>query len=376
MISLFELILISLSLLALLLTILNALTIWSPQGISSDDSEMRDGSTDVSILIPMRNEERNVEPLFASLAASLANENHRSSWDVVALDDQSVDSTRKLLEREVTRLPVLRVIEGQPLPAGWLGKTAASQRLFEEAKGRYLVFIDADVRLMPGAISSAIATMESESWDFISPYPRQEARSFLERLIQPLLQWSWFASVPLRLAARLRTPSMAVANGQFFIVKQEALRAIGGFETVKNEVLEDLEIARKLWRSGFRGSVVDGSEIAQCRMYSDGKELIAGYSKSLWRAFGSPLGAIFALTLMFLTSWMPLIAGLLGSPWGWLSFFAISLSRLIAALRTRSFWQSFLLHPLSVAVLLFMVARSFQLKRKGALTWRDRSVLI
>jgi GT2 family glycosyltransferase len=270
----------------------------------------------------------------------------------------------------------LRIIEGGPLPDGWLGKPAASQSLLDQSQGRYLVFIDADVRLIPGAISSAIRVMEDESWDFISPYPRQEARSLVERLIQPLLQWSWFASVPLRLAAAFRIPSMAVANGQFFIVRRDALLAIGGFDSVKSEVLEDLEIARTLWNSGFRGSVVNGSEIAYCRMYNDGKELIEGYSKSLWRAFGSPLGATFALALMFLTSWVPLIFALSGSPWGWISYFSISLSRLIAALRTRSFWQSFLLHPLSVALLSFMVLRSFHLKRQGRLTWRDRSVLI
>lgn len=386
MMSLFESTFVALSLVALSLTLLNALTIWTPRtgdarqdgredGASKNPSD-HESSVEVSILIPMRNEERNVEALIASIDRALANERNRLRWEVIALDDQSVDATRTLLEKERESFPELRIIEGKPLPAGWLGKTSASQRLLEHGGGTYLLFIDADVRLMPGAISSSIAMMERESWDFISPYPRQEARSFLERLIQPLLQWSWFASVPLRIAARLRIPSMAVANGQFFLVKREALLSIGGFEAVKGEVLEDLEIARRLWRAGYHGSVVDGSEIAHCRMYDDGKELIDGYSKSLWRAFGSPWGAAVALTLLILTSWAPLIASLMGSPWGWFSYFAVSLSRLIAALRTRSFWQSFLLHPLSVAILIFMVIRSFHLKRKGALTWRDRSVLI
>lgn len=355
---------------ALLLTIYNALSIWRPLSSNPEPGD------NVSILIPLRNEARNVEPLFVSLKESLAEEKDRASWEIIALDDQSSDATRALLDEHVDAFPELRIVSGESPEAGWLGKTAASQRLLNESKGRYLAFIDADVRLKPGAISAAIAILERNGWDFISPYPRQIALSFLERIIQPLLQWSWFASVPLRLAARVRTPSMAVANGQFFIVKRDALSQIGGFTSVKGEVLEDLELARTLWRSGFKGSVIDGSDIAECRMYNNGKELIDGYSKSLWRAFGSPTGATFALALMITTSWVPLISGILGSPWGWFAFFAIVLSRLITALRTGSFWQSFLLHPMSVAILSLMVVRSFILKRQGSLTWRDRAIAI
>ena len=356
--------------LALALTILNAITIWTAH------LPPQEWASEVSLLVPLRNEERNVAGLVRSLEASLEVEHGSESWEVLLLDDQSSDGTRRLLEVSLSSLRSARILSGVDPESGWLGKPAAQQRLFAASQGSYLVFIDADVRLAPGAISAAISEMKRHDWHFISPYPRQIALTFLERLIQPLLQWSWFASVPLRIAARLRTPSMAVANGQFFIVTREALEAIGGFRSVRGEVLEDLELARVLWRAGFTGSVIDGSEIAHCRMYQSGQELIDGYGKSLWRAFGSPLGAIFALSLMILTSWVPLIAGVAGNPWGWFAFFAISLSRLIAALRTASFWQSFLLHPISVAILLYMVIRSFMLKYRGELTWRDRSITL
>jgi cellulose synthase/poly-beta-1,6-N-acetylglucosamine synthase-like glycosyltransferase len=358
----------TLCLLALSLTLLNALTIWRAK------LPPEHWAAGVSLMIPLRNEARNVSPLADSLQRSLQDEKERSTWEVIAIDDQSSDETGQLLALAKERIKELKVLEGQNPPAGWLGKPAAQERLFQVSTGRYLVFIDADVRLEPGAISAAISTMESNEWEWISPYPRQVAVTFLERVIQPLLQWSWFASVPLRLAAKLRLPSMAVANGQFFVVTREALSSIGGFESVKGEVLEDIELARRLWQAGFAGSVVDGSAIAHCRMYESSQELIDGYSKSLWRAFGSPVGAAVALLLMVTTSWLPLLAGILGAAWGWVAFFAISLSRLIASLRTASFWQSFLLHPLSVALLLYLVFRSFRLKRAGALTWRDRAI--
>lgn len=368
----------SLSLIALALTLLNAATIWRP--LPSMQPSSTEGSRTVrinaSILLPMRNEAKNVEPLISSISDALQHEAGGIDWEVIALDDQSSDETHHLLSQSQTTLPQLRITRGLDPETGWLGKPAAQHRLYLEAKNEYLVFVDSDVRIEPGSITAAISTMEQEGWDFISPYPRQIALTFLERLIQPLLQWSWFASVPLRLAARFRINSMAVANGQLFIVKRSALAAIDGFASVKSEILEDIEVARRLWVAGFKGSVVDGSALAHCRMYESGKELIDGYGKSLWRAFGSPFGATLAITIMIATSWLPLVMGVIGNPWGWLAYFAVSLSRLIAALRTRSFWQSFLLHPISVALLTFMIVRSFILKRKGALTWRDRSIAL
>jgi glycosyltransferase involved in cell wall biosynthesis len=351
-----------LSLLALTLAIINALTIFRPGD--------RAGDPDFSILLPLRNEASNIEDLFANLRQV------KGVREIIALDDNSTDKTREILERE--RFESVKILDGSPLPQGWLGKIYALDQLYRSGSGKYLVFIDGDVRLHPEGISRAISRMERQSWDFISPYPRQIALTFLERIIQPLLQWSWFASVPLRLGARIRKPAMAIANGQFFIVTKAALEHIDGFVQIKNEILDDLELARALWRSGAKGSVIEGSSLAYCRMYQSGSELINGYSKSLWRAFGSPFGAFIASLLLLATSWLPILLILSTDSQiaasGWIAFFAITISRLIAALVTKSFWQSALLHPISVIVLLYILLRSFYLKRKGALTWRDRVV--
>lgn len=355
----------ALSFLALLLTIFNAVTIWRPDK-KGENGENDQGS--VSILVPMRNEERNI----LQLIENLSQVKDIGKYEVIIIDDGSTDKTRSLLEQEKEVLPQLQILDGKILPPDWLGKPHALEQLFKKSTSEYLLFLDADVRISPTAIEKSISMMESYSWDFISPYPRQIAQSFFERMIQPLLQWSWFASVPLRLAAKYRIKSMAVANGQFFLVKRAALTKIAGFETIRDQVLDDIELARQLWRSGARGSVVEGSNLAECRMYQSRNELIAGYSKSLWSAFGSPFGAAVAASLLLLTSWGVLLAALFISPLGWLAFFAISASRLIAARSTKSFWQGFLLHPISVMILIFILLRSFYLKQRGELTWRDR----
>jgi len=137
--------------------------------------------------------------------------------------------------------------------------------------------------------------MKSLQWEFVSPYPRQIAKTWIERLIQPLLQWSWLSSVPLRLAQRFRISSMTIANGQFFIVKRSAYEKVGGHASIKGEVLDDLRLARLLINHGFSGGVAEGSQVAECRMYETTSSLVQGYTKSLWNAFGGFLARFLQL---------------------------------------------------------------------------------
>lgn len=322
----------------------------------------------ISVLIPMRNESENVD----GVVNSAIEQRGLPQCEVIALDDASTDDTLELLTQKLTAN--FHIMEGSFLEPDWLGKNFACHQLAQRATGEYLVFVDADVRLHPDAIANAIDSMNKWGWDFLSPYPRQIAVSFLERLIQPLLQWSWFVSLPLRLAERLKQPSMVVANGQFFIVRKDAYLQAGGHSAIKSEVLDDLELARTLVRSGFKGGVADGSQIAQCRMYSTSRELIEGYTKSQWRAFGNPLGAMIAVALLLMTSVLPFIYGLNGEIAGWYTYFALVFTRILVGLKTRSVLSSALLHPLSALMWIYLIANSWYRKSRGTLLWRGRSV--
>ena len=320
----------------------------------------------VSILIPMRNEAENVDGVLTAVAASTL----IPDFEILILDDHSEDSTAALLRG----FPGATTYAGIDLPEGWLGKNFACHQLVTHSKGEYLVFIDADVRVSSSAIATAITYMDSLGWDFISPYPRQIAETFFERLIQPLLQWSWLSSVPLRFAEKARFPSMVIANGQFMIVKRSAYLASGGHKAIRHEVLDDLELARLLAKNGFSGGVADGSEVVACRMYTTREELFAGYTKSLWRAFGSPLGAFLMASFLFVTGVLPILLALSGNRNAWLGYFLLVLSRYVAALRTRSTPSTALLHPLAILTLIFLLFKSSYLKATGQLTWRGRSV--
>ena len=315
-------------------------------------------SETVDVLIPMRNEEENVE----GCLKSVLNSELLDVSKVFVLDDGSSDSTAEL----IGQFKVDKLIGTQP-PTGWLGKVWACHNLAQVGSGKYLVFVDADVRLHPYAIASSITKMNKFGWDFISPYPRQISGSFLEKLIQPLLQWSWLASVPLRVAEKFPNRSMTIANGQFFIVKRSAYNTSGGHAAIPDEVLDDLELARLLISKGFRGGVADGSAVASCRMYKSNSELIDGYTKSLWKAFGGQFGTLVAIFLLYFTGISPYIG--IGAP---ATF--IFLSRVLAAIKTRSNPVYAFLHPISILVLLYLIVLSSIRKSRGTLQWRGRAI--
>lgn len=320
----------------------------------------------IGVIVPMRNEAENVEGVVATLAAQ------EGSLHFYLLDDNSEDQTFELLQRFTQADSRFTVIKGAVLNDKWIGKTWALQQLFDASNEEILVSIDADVRLSNDAINKAVSALISARLDFVSPYPRQIAQSFAERLIQPLLQWSWLTTVPLRYAESSGQQSMAVANGQFFVVRRSALAPIGGYQSVKHAVIDDVFLARELVKSGSSGTVINGSDIAQTRMYASWNEIKAGYGKSLNQAFGSIVGAIFVVVFLIATSVAPLLLGSLGNPYGWLGFAAIVGTRVLSAIKSRGRVLDSVLHPISVLALVYLIVYSYL--RRGSIQWKGRTV--
>ena len=348
-----------LSALALALVIFNSLTI----RVIKNSPTKASGS--VSVLIPMRNEEANVKGCLSSVLAQKG----LDTLEVIAIDDGSTDNT----SNEVKAFPIVELISGEKLPDKWLGKLWACQQLAEKSSGDYLVFVDADVRLSDYAVANSISKMGN--WDFISPYPRQLTAGFVQKIFQPLLQWSWLSSVPLLIAQKYSIKSMAVANGQFLIIKRDAYFKSGAHAGIKTEVLDDLMLARNLLKQGYKGGVAEASNIATCHMYKNKMELFKGYQKSLWKAFGSVPGTILAIALLIVTGILPIISTALGSTSGLAAFGLITLSRMISSLRTGSLPNSAIFHPLAILMLLGLILFSWYGKITNTITWRDRTVI-
>ncbi len=344
-----------------LLTFINAQSIRIPRN-------GRDLSASVAVLLPVRNEAANIVELVTSLKAQTG----ISDLKFYFLDDGSEDETLELLKREVAGDKRFSIAGGQQLPEGWLGKPWALEQLRSEAKANYIINIDADVRLVPKAICVTINLLIDQKLDFVSPYPKQIAKSFGERMVQPLLQWSWLSTVPLRIAEKSGRASLAVANGQFFAVRESALTVVSGYSASKRAVLDDMELARTLLRNGFKGCVADGSHIATCHMYNSWAEVKAGYGKSLWSAFGSRLGSFIAIAFLFLTGILPLLGAIAGFTTGFYALEFVIISRIIAARVSRGRFLDAFLHPISTLILIYLIIYSWS--ARGKVQWKGRTL--
>ncbi len=343
------------------ISLINFLTIRNPNKITQIQES-------ISVVVPLRNEASNVAELIDSLRA----QKNLVHVEFLLLDDNSEDETLALLHHHTSGLSNFHILTGSTLPQGWIGKTWALQQLFERASGEIIVSVDADVRLVPDAINRAVTLLKNSQLDFLSPYPKQLSFSWSEKLIQPLLQWSWMSTVILRIAEKCSISSMVVANGQFFVVRRAALAQVSGYKSVSDKVLDDVELARALVKQGSHGCVANGAEIASTRMYSSWKQIQAGYGKSLHAAFGSVFGSALAITFLFLTGIAPLIAGITGSAIGWYAYAAVTLTRVMSSIKTGKNPLAALLHPISSALLIYLIIYSWLMR--GHVQWKGRTL--
>jgi hypothetical protein len=335
----------------------------------------------VAILLPVRDEAERVTACLRSLLAQRG----VPDLEIVVLDDGSTDGTAEVVKAVAADDPRLRLVTGEPPPSGWLGKPYACRQLAELAdpRARVLVFVDADVVLAPYAVAAAVTELRAAGATLLTPYPAIVAGSPAERLVQPLLQWLWLTFLPLRVMERSPRPSLAAAGGQFLVVDRAGYGHAGGHAAVRDKVLEDIELARAVKRSGGRIALADGSALAICRMYDSWAGLRDGYGKSLWAVFGSPLGAAAVLTLLLLLYTAPplaaVVAALAGAPAVAVAAgaaYALGVAgRVVTARATGGrAWPDALAHPVSVTLLGWLTVRSYHLRRRRRLSWRGRPV--
>jgi chlorobactene glucosyltransferase len=257
----------------------------------------------VSILVPARNEEKNIAACIRSLLAQ-----DYPSFEVLAYDDQSGDGTRSILEQIAGAEGKLKVLVGGPLPEGRLGKNWACTQLAQQAKGDLLFFTDADTVHQPQTLGSIVTALLGEQADLLTGFPRQKVHTWGERLLVPFFSWASFCFSPLGLAYRIRLPAFSTAVGQMMLFRREAYQAIGGHESVCSSIIDDLMLARRIKAAGLRWRVMNIADLISCRMYSGNREAFTGFAKNLFAAFDFHL-SIFAFVFLWLAVmfWEPLI---------------------------------------------------------------------
>lgn len=322
--------------------------------------------TTLSVIIPARDEERNLPVLLASLAAQ-----QEAPREVIVVDEESSDATAA-----VARSFGVTVLETTPPPPGWLGKPWACKRGADAASGERLLFLDADTRLAPDALTRLVSAHHCLASDgLLSVQPHHDVR-------RPYEQLSAICNVVSVQASAMATPlstSAEVAFGPCLLVRADALEAVGGFGAVRGEIVEDVALAHAFNADSRPVRCLAGGSTVSFRMYPDGlASLVEGWTKNLasGAAMASPLAvlgtvawvcALMSVTFDAVTEPTSLVAG---------AWAALSLQLWWMLRRIGSFHPlTAVLFPIPLLAFFALFARSMVVRvARRPVAWRGRRI--
>lgn len=269
------------------------LAAWRARGapmLRDESTEPPDPAPLVSVIVPARNESRNIARCVRSILASTY-----PALEVIVVDDRSTDDTAAIARAIASDDPRLRLETTPPLPDGWFGKQWACATGAAVAHGSILCFTDADTEHAPELLVRAVNAMRARTTDLVTVAGRQEMRTFWERAAQPQV----FAMLLLRYGGarvvnRSRRVVDKIANGQFLLVGRDAYDHVGGHEAVRGKVAEDLALAQLFFARGKRTELVMGLDYLATRMYASLGELVRGWMKNIYAAAldAAPMGRL------------------------------------------------------------------------------------
>ena len=334
----------------------------------------------ISILIPARNEAENISKCLGSLLKQ-----DYPNLEIIVLDDNSTDETGKMVKVIAEKDNRVRLVEGAPLKDGWTGKNFASHQLAKHAKGEYFIFTDADTFHFPKSVLRAFGALIGTKVDALSIYPRQIMVTFAERMAVPIINTALQCFIPFILIKKSKSPLFSTAIGQFMMFKRETYEKIGGYESIKGHMIDDIQISKRVKKSGDKFMVFDGRNTIYCRMYTNLKGVVSGLANSIYPAFNGNILALFSFTgVLTATLLAPFVLLPLGAfLFDWpaviirLMIFQVIIVlaiKTIFAIRYKQSMVDILLAPLSMAVIDVLIFISFfQVKYGKGLSWKGRA---
>jgi chlorobactene glucosyltransferase len=272
----------------------------------------------ISVLVPARDEEDNIEACLESLLRQ-----DYPNFEVLVLDDNSEDNTAAIVSRMAARDGRLRLVRGGPLPANWAGKPFACYQLAREARGSWLLFVDADTTHAPYMLRSVLALAQETGASLLSGFPRQLADTLPLKIVMPLMYFVILGWLPLWWLHRSARPRPSLAIGQFLFFPAAEYRRIGGHKVVQSRIVEDVWLGIEMNRRGGRHVVVDLSEVVSCQMYASITAAWSGLGRSIYSItamspvglLGLVLAAYFFYVVPFYWLWNGIFMSDVSFPW-------------------------------------------------------------
>ncbi|WP_273567383.1 glycosyltransferase [Maribacter halichondriae] len=324
----------------------------------------------VSILIPARNEEENIGTLLEQLATL-----EYRILEIIVYNDHSNDETESIVKHWATLNPTIKIINGQQLPQGWLGKNHACHQLAKAATGDIVLFLDADVSVKKDLIKRSIGHLQKYDLHLLSIFPKQIVKSLGEKISVPLMNWILLSLLPLSLIRKSKNERFSAANGQFMMFKSVTYKAIWPHEKCKSHRVEDIAIMRLFKQRGFACDTRLGDNDITCRMYVGLDAAITGFTKNIFQFFGnSKLATVF---FGILTTMAPLVVYFNMGVW-WLTAYTVGILsiRLFVSLASQqSVVQNLVLAIPQHIVFLIIIIKGLVNNKQRKLIWKGRNIL-
>lgn len=324
----------------------------------------------VSILIPARNEENNIGEIIKCLLAQ-----SYENTEIVILDDMSNDNTYSVCRKFSETDKRVRPVKGKELPSGWLGKNWACCQLSEIAKGDYFLFIDADVRLERNAVESSLHEMIKSRSDVLTVYPLQKMITAGEKICVGALNWIVYSFLPISKVYKSKSKYITAGVGQYMLWKKDVYVNSGGHHSVKDKIVEDIELGKYLKGKGYRINLLRGGELISCRMYSSFREAVNGFTKNAYPVTNDS-SVLFLLSLIILSAsyLLPLI--FIDN-----SIFYLFLLMIILIQRLTVSYMSggnalfeIIMYPFQIIVMVYIGIRSYVNFKNKNLQWKERNL--
>ena len=331
------------------------------------------GNPRVSIIVPARNEEDDIEQTLSFLL-----ELDYDNYEVIAVNDRSTDRTGQIMEKIAALVGTqgrLRVIQHQELPPGWLGKPHAMWTATNAASGDWLLFTDADVLFKPDSLRRALVYAETEKADHAVLFPQMIMKTPGEYMMIAFFQTMFvFGHRPWKVADPKSRDHMGV--GAFNLIRRNVYNAVGTYKALRMEVVDDMKLGKVVKNAGFAQRNVFGGDLISIRWANGAMGVVNNLTKNFFAvlSFQWPRTLISAFALAFLNL-MPFLGVWLAHGWARLPY-AVALGSMFSIYVGMS-WRSgvpayyFLLHPVSATLFIYTLLRSMWLTLwNDGIIWR------
>jgi len=333
----------------------------------------------VSVIVPARNEEACLATCLESLGAQRG-----VDFEILVVDDHSTDRTHEIAASFAHARANVRVIEADPLPAGWTGKNNAVATGVRHAEGDWFLFTDADTDHLPGSLANALKEAREHGADLLSYSPEQIAVTFWEMATLPVVFAELARQYPPSKVSDPKFPG-AAANGQYILIKRDAYEAVGGHAALAQEILEDVALARAVKRSGRKIRFRYAADSVRTRMYRNYSQLREGWTKNLALLFPNPgwlawktlllWGIPWGLLLWAVFTLLGSVFGGLASHWWWSVAACLGFSVLVGRLRRANFDLAMesLGAIFGMPMFAYLLLRSKRAHTRGNVPWKGRT---